>query len=388
MQSIDVFVIGGGPAGSAAALKLARAGRAVALAERSHYEQSRIGETLPPVAQLTLASLGLWERFERQGHAPSYSIRSAWGRPQLYEQDFGFHPYGSGWHVDRRSFDAMLAEAAADEGATICRGSRVTEITREADVEWRIRLEDQDGHRQFRASFIVDATGRVASFARRRGAIRRAHDALIGVVVFLAPVSSRVKPEFYTLVEAIETGWWYSALLPDERLVAVYMTDADLLPRGRRQFPAFWQTQLERADHTLARLRSFKPASAPRVVVANSSRLDSVTGGGWLAVGDAAMAFDPLSAQGVLQALESGARAGQALNRCLAGDAHALGRYAADTQASFSEYSRLYENYYGREQRWPHSIFWRRRSASRGQERGKDRRQNAKEYSIHGRHLG
>jgi len=83
-----------------------------------------------------------------------------------------------------------------------------------------------------------------------------------------------------------------------------------------------------------------------------------------------------------------GARAGQALDRCLAGDAHALGRYAADTQASFSEYSRLYENYYGREQRWPHSIFWRRRSASRGQERGKDRRQNAKEYSIHGRHLG
>src|SRR6266511_1963976 len=143
MQSIDVFVIGGGPAGSAAALKLARAGRAVALAERSRYEQ-----------------------------------------------DFGFNPYGSGWHVDRRLFDTMLAEAAADAGETICRGSRVTEITRESDVEWRIRLEEQDGHRQFRASFIVDATGRVASFARRRGAIRRAHDALIGVVVFLEPVSS------------------------------------------------------------------------------------------------------------------------------------------------------------------------------------------------------
>src|SRR6266511_1550652 len=71
MQSIDVFVIGGGPAGSAAALKLARAGRAVALAERSRYEQARIGETLPPVAQPTLAGLGLWDGRQRLADARS-----------------------------------------------------------------------------------------------------------------------------------------------------------------------------------------------------------------------------------------------------------------------------------------------------------------------------
>src|SRR5215813_10873009 len=153
MQSIDVFVIGGGPAGSAAALKLARAGRAVALAERSRYEQARIGETLPPVAQLTLASLGLWERFQRQGHAPSYAIRSAWGEPRLHEQEFAFHPYGTGWHLDRQLFDRMLADAAQESGAKVYLGSRLENASREGSDGWRVSLNSDGVICRFRASF-------------------------------------------------------------------------------------------------------------------------------------------------------------------------------------------------------------------------------------------
>src|SRR4029434_4989904 len=105
------------------------------------------------------------------------------------------------------------------------------------------------------------------------------------------------------------------------------MTDADLLPRQRGLWRAFWHTQLQQTAHTQARLHAFDLQAAPRVVAANSSRLDSVSGHGWLAVGDAAMAFDPLSSQGLMHALASGMRAGEALHSCLAGEAAAMGEY-------------------------------------------------------------
>lgn len=375
MNKIDVLVLGGGPAGSTVALTLARAGRKVTLVERSRYEQPRVGETLAPPARLSLASLGLWERFERQGHAPSYSIRSAWGETQLYEHDFTFHPYGTGWHLDRQLFDGMIADAAEDAGATVYRGGHLDDNLQEERGGWRGSLRHEAAIHRFHASFVVDATGRVASFARRRGAVRKAHDALVGVLGFLSPRSPRINREFYTLVEAQESGWWYSALLPDLRMIAIYLTDADLLPRGRRSLQAFWQARLKQTDYTRARLLLFNLESGPRVVAANSSALDRLTGRGWLAAGDAAMAFDPLSSQGISQALESGALAGQALERHLAGDAAALPQYASQTNEVFSRYAQLYDGYYGREQRWRQSTFWQRRHAA-SERTGVDRPQS------------
>jgi flavin-dependent dehydrogenase len=100
-------------------------------------------------------------------------------------------------------------------------------------------------------------------------------------------------------------------------------------------------------------------------VAANSSTLDHITGRAWLAAGDAAMAFDPLSSQGISQALESGALAGEAVNRHLKQDPAALPQYAAQMRRVFSRYAQLYAGYYGREQRWPDSTFWKRRHVTK-----------------------
>lgn len=365
----DVGVLGGGPAGAAAAITLARAGCSVVVLERSHYDRARVGETLPPAARSPLLQLGVWDQFSKAGHAPSPGILSAWGEEELYEQHFIFNPHGHGWHLDRQSFDSMLAQTAERSGARVYCDAQVGSCLRRAadagrNEGWQVEFTCGGQRSQLRAKFLIDATGRAATLARQQGAKRINADRLVGLVGLLNTRSSESEGDTRTLVEASADGWWYSALLPQQRLIAVYMTDADLLPRQSGLRLAFWQAQLQQTIHTQARLRNFNRPAVPFVVAANSSRLDCVGRHDWLAVGDAAMAFDPLSSQGLLQALASGIRAGETAVRYLTGESTAMDEYALKTAEIFSEYQRLHAVYYGREHRWPQSIFWQRRSVA------------------------
>jgi flavin-dependent dehydrogenase len=97
------------------------------------------------------------------------------------------------------------------------------------------------------------------------------------------------------------------------------------------------------------------------VVAANTSRLDHVAGKNWLAVGDAAMALDPLSSQGVYNALQSGLIAAQAIDSALAGDVTAPQKYAASVEEDYDACLETRAYYYAAETRWPDSPFWQRR---------------------------
>ena len=165
-----------------------------------------------------------------------------------------------------------------------------------------------------------------------------------------------------TLVEAVENGWWYSVCVPGPRLVAVYMTDADLLAPSTSRSIRFWWQQIQKTTHTQALISPYPLESGPFIFAANSSKLNVLSGRGWLAVGDAAVAYDPLSSQGVYQALESGVRAAQAIRNYFAGDCTALPSYAAETEEHFNQYLHTRNRYYGLETRWPDSTFWWRRS--------------------------
>jgi flavin-dependent dehydrogenase len=101
------------------------------------------------------------------------------------------------------------------------------------------------------------------------------------------------------------------------------------------------------------------------VVLANSSRLADVVGPGWLAVGDAALAHDPLSSQGIASALLLGLAAADAIRDHLDGRPGALIPYQNLVQRLSDEYQRGLAYYYRQERRWPDAPFWARRLGER-----------------------
>src|ERR1044071_7069474 len=81
----------------------------------------------------------------------------------------------------------------------------------------------------------------------------------------------------------------------------------------------------------------------------------------WLAIGDAAMSFDPISSQGLLNALFTGLAGAEAADRHLAGDTISLSAYARIIREFHAIYRSHLSQCYRAEQRWPQAAFWRRR---------------------------
>jgi flavin-dependent dehydrogenase len=332
----------------------------VTVVERSSYDSPRVGEALPPEVRRPLSELGVWDRFMACGPLPSPGITAAWGSAELTHNDFIANPLGPGWHVDRRQFDEMLARAAEASGVEVLRAARSTSPARDGSGAWHVEATRGDSTIERQASALVDATGRSAAPARRLGSRRITFDRLIGLWTCSVGAADRDSTDRRTLVEATDCGWWYSALLPDGRHVAALMTDAALLPVAPGSRNSFWSRCLERAPHTMSRIGHVSPGNGLRVVPARSSRLDTITGPGWLAVGDAAMSFDPLSSRGVTWALESGLAAARAHDAFLQGDPALISDFARRAAWDFTSYLKERDAIYACERRWPDSPFWQR----------------------------
>lgn len=364
-EDYDVLIAGGGPAGSAAALTLARGRRRVLLVEANDSRAFKIGEALPPAVRPLLTDLGVWDDFAADGHLPSHGNLSAWGGPRLGETAFIFDPNGHGWHLDRARFDRRLREAARLAGSETCEATALKRLLRLPRGGWRVRLAGPGGERDARCRWLVDATGRRSALARRQGARLRQDDRLIAFFALFSQPDAASAPDedSRTLIEATPDGWWYTALLPSGLRVVVYLTDADLVsPRAVCEKESFLSL-LDRTEHVRARLAAheYRMEGAPRGAAAHSARLERFHGEGWLAVGDAALAFDPLSSQGLLTALFTGMEAGNALGARLSGDAEAVHRYGLRLATVYEAYLRNLAAFYSYEARWPGRSFWRRR---------------------------
>lgn len=360
-RELPVVVAGGGPAGTAAALALRRGGRRVVLLEGA-AGGFRVGESLPPAARPLLRDLGVLARVEAGGHLASFGNQSAWGAAGVAATDFVFDPNGPGWLLDRARFDASLRDAAREAGVDV-RTARVAGVER-AGGRWRVRLAsggEVDG------AWLVDATGRRCALARRMGATRRMDDALLAFHARYRPASPAPgDADARTTVEAVRDGWWYTARIPGGERVVAFLTDGDLADRAALLTADGFRAALAEAGlvREIVEGRGYAMLGPPRGTEAAGAWLAPPFGAGWVAVGDAALSFDPLSSQGILSALYTGLRGGEAVAAALDGDRGAIAAYALRLAELRGAYLHHRAAAYAAEHRWPGAPFWARRHAA------------------------
>jgi flavin-dependent dehydrogenase len=231
--------------------------------------------------------------------------------------------------------------------------------------EWVLQLDGPAGATPATCRWLVDATGRRSFIARRLGIAREDNDRLLAFAATFRPTTPG-DVDSLSFVDSAADGWWYTALMPSGERVVVFFTDADEPAAVAAKSGSGFLAALATTRHVSQRVARFgyEMTGFPRGLDARSSRLERFHGPGWVAVGDAAVSFDPLSSQGLVAALDAGTKAGQALATELRDGAAMLGQYAEESAKGYQAFLDQRRRYYGYETRWSDRPFWERRQQS------------------------
>lgn len=433
----DVVIVGGGPAGAATAITLANKGRRVLLLEKQSSVSYKLGESLPP------ACIGLVEHFLGaigESDQPHFGLTRTAGNLSLWasetpdHSDFFFTSTGFGLCLDRVSFDDALRNKAIESGVTLYRGTHFKQCSRitAPDVKgslanWNIELRSDSGSEWLRARYLVDCTGRQAIVAKAVGIDKVCGDQLFAYAQRFVSNTGEDN-DCLTRLEAAPQGWWYSNRLPNikeqsekhaidihttdshrtdpqttdshvsdshtkishtanirkttERIV-VFHTDKNLAAAKQAADVSGFSELLEQTSELVAYLKKYhyKAVGKIRGASAASERLSQFAELGWMAVGDAAQAYDPLSSQGIHKALTSGNFAGDMIHYALeenekeASDNENINhthskldenniyikRYVLEQERLWADYLKQHQYFYQNQPRWSDHAFWHHR---------------------------
>jgi flavin-dependent dehydrogenase len=334
-------VIGGGPAGSSAAISLAQRGHSVILFEREVFPRFHIGESLLSTANDAFAALGVAERMDAASFPEKWGARlfthdgqSGRGvnfadvrevqRPQTYQ-------------VSRAEFDRILLERARELGVHIREGCKVTACEFEPDAAV---IEFNDGMPgRARVQAVVDASGRQGMLARKFS-LRTDEPLLANIAIFShyanVPRLADGAPNDIRIVARNDSGWFW--LIP---ISAELMSVGVVLPRS-----LYLQMPEGTPEERLARAIADTPVVAElmrdarqewpvRVEKDFSYSASQYAGDRWILAGDAGSFLDPVFSTGVSIAMESGIEAAAELDRALKNN-----DFSAPTFAAFSRRQR------------------------------------------------
>jgi geranylgeranyl reductase family protein len=337
MTEVDALVVGAGPAGSIAALVLARAGARVRLVDRARFPRDKLcGDTLNPGSLSILDRLGVSTPIRERAAAVTGMLVTGPGARVSADYPRGL----CGVSITRRDLDVILLNAAIDSGAQFECGVTVREpIVGERGRVNGVRIAS-NGHRcEVRARMVVAADGRgsrlasrlqLSSYARRPR--RWAFGAYFtGVTAMTGRGEMHLRPDGYIGVAPLPGAVTNVSVVRDAATLSV--------SQGDRQ--SFVREALA-VDPEL-RERFAHATQVSRVSVLGPLAVDSRQSGcaGLLLAGDAAGFVDPMTGDGLRFALRGGELAAQAALEELDSGAPAFAKLHASRAREFTSKWRI-----------------------------------------------
>ncbi len=360
----DVVIIGGGPAGSAAAIRLQQlTNMRVLLIERRGPSTHQAGESIPPDSRALFKQLGLWERFQAEHHDPCLGSCSAWGSETLGYNDFLYNPMGHGWHLDRAKFNQMLTDAVQDTSVEFRDNTRFTQC-KPTESGYLLTLKNAQQSYQVHSRWVVDASGIKASFVHKLGHNSIHQDHQVCLTGFFDQGDGQPLNQF-TLLEATAYGWWYAARLPNQQTVVALACDRSFMQRFKLRKESNWlKLLLAHSQYIAPQIIKQQWLTNSLIINRTPSCIQSkITGDHWLSTGDAAASYDPISAQGIYKALSQGIRAAECIHQHNHGHTDAQQKYSQQVKQAYAIYLEQRQHLYQQETRWSDYPFWQRRQA-------------------------
>lgn len=341
MAAEGIVIVGAGPAGAAAAIGLARMGEPVVLVG----EPRRFAAVEGVSARVIDALRGLGLQQALTAFAPPSPRRAVWNGSYTEANVESL--------VDRQRFDRGLLDDLERLGVAVVRG-RVTALN-STPGRHELEIDTEAGARSLAAGFLVEARGRAAPAG---GAPRVRGVETVSLLQYWQGSAGATG----SAVLSVEDGWMWMAALADGRRylqLTVDVASADLPPK--KALGDYCSARFRAVAAAAPFLRDAEPVGEPHARTSTAVLNEAVAGEDWIRVGDAAMAVDPLSGNGIFQALSSALQAPAVVATLRHDPARALLAQQFHRQRIehlFYRFARIGRDFYAQETRWPQAPFW------------------------------
>lgn len=333
IERYDVGIVGAGPAGSSAAISLARRGYSVLLVDKCLFPRDKLcGDFLNPINWPLFEWLGVVEELLSLEHEKitAFRISSSSGEEATFHFPLneGRRLFGLG--LSRFYLDHLLLRQADKAGATIMEGTRVGDLEKEENG-WSITLSNNSGKRTLHLAFLIGADGRNSWVAHRLGLTNRRESSgrflgfqlhLRGVKRLTDQVQIHLFPGGYAGLAGLGAGIANLCFTVEKCRVKKNRPVGDLLESCLYKNPCL--KELLRNSELLGDVRSAYPIYFPP----RKSFGDS-----FLLAGDAARVLEPVTGEGVYLALKSGNLAAETIHRAFVSGNHEAGYLASYERA-------------------------------------------------------